>query len=160
VNSPLALQLMRFGFLVLLWLFVLAAVRVVRADLRSAGQQRVGLPPPARRRGRSRSAATPAPAARRGPSQLVVTAGGLIGTRIGLTGAPVLIGRANDSTLVLTDDYASTRHARISLQDGVWFVEDLGSTNGTYLGQRKVDSPMPMEIGVPVRIGKTVLELR
>ena len=86
--------------------------------------------------------------------------GGLAGTRIGLTGAPVLIGRANDSTLVLTDDYASTRHARISLQDGVWFVEDLGSTNGTYLGQRKVDSPMPLEIGVPVRIGKTVLELR
>jgi pSer/pThr/pTyr-binding forkhead associated (FHA) protein len=159
VNSPLALQLMRFGFLVLLWLFVLAAVRVVRSDLRSAGQQRVGLPPPARRRGHATPPA-PAQAPRRGPSQLIVTAGGLAGTRIGLTGAPVLLGRANDSTLVLTDDYASTRHARISLQDGVWFVEDLGSTNGTYLGQRKVDSPMPLEIGVPVRIGKTVLELR
>ena len=113
----------------------------------------------ARRRGRATSPA-PAPTPRRGPSQLIVTAGGLAGTRIGLTGAPVLLGRANDSTLVLTDDYASTRHARISLQDGVWFVEDLGSTNGTYLGQRKVDSPMPLEIGVPVRIGKTVLELR
>ena len=54
VNSPLALQLMRFGFLALLWLFVLAAVRVVRSDLRSAGQPRVGLPPPARRRGTRR----------------------------------------------------------------------------------------------------------
>jgi hypothetical protein len=159
VNSPLAIQLMRFGFLILLWLFVLAAIRVVRADLRSSGQTRVSVPPPARRRGRPRTP-PPAPPVPRGPSQLVVTAGGLAGTRIGLTGTPVLIGRANDSTLVLTDDYASTRHARISLQDGVWFVEDLGSTNGTYYGQRKLEGPVPLEIGVPVRIGKTVLELR
>jgi hypothetical protein len=159
VNSPLALQLMRFAFLALLWLFVFAAVRVVRADLRASGQQRVSVPPPARRRG-SKTRNEAAPPRPRGPSLLVVTEGGLAGTRIGLTGAPVLIGRANDSTLVLTDDYASTRHARISLQDGVWFVEDLGSTNGTYYGQRKLDGPVPLEIGVPVRIGKTVLELR
>jgi len=157
VNSALALQIMRFGFLALLWLFVFASIRVIRGDLRSSGQTRVATPPPARRRG-SRPAA--APPAQRGPSQLIVTEGGLQGTRIGLTGAPVLIGRANDSTLVLTDDYASTRHARISLQDGMWIVEDLGSTNGTYLGSRKLDGPVPMEIGVPLRIGKTVLELR
>lgn len=159
MNSALALQLMRFGFLALLWLFVFAAIRVIRADLRTSGQSRVATPPPPRRR--SRRAPTPAPAVGpRGPSQLIVTEGGLRGTRIGLTGAPVLIGRANDSTLVLNDDYASTRHARISLQDGMWLVEDLGSTNGTYLGSRKLDGPVPMEIGVPLRIGKTVLELR
>ncbi len=157
MNSPLALQLVRFGFLALLWLFVLAAARVVRSDLKTSGQPRVGVAPPARRRGSRRQA----PAARpRGPSYLVVTEGGLAGTRIGLTGAPVLIGRANDSTLVLTDDYASTRHARVSLHDGAWYVEDLGSTNGTYYGQRKLDGPVLMEIGVPVRIGQTVLELR
>ncbi len=156
MNSPLAIQLMRFGFLALLWLFVLAAVRVVRADLRVSGQPRVAMPPPARRRGRS---APPPPGPRRA-SVLVVTAGGLAGTRIGLTGAPVLIGRADDSTLVLTDDYASTRHARISQQEGVWFVEDLGSTNGTYLGQHKLGGPTPLEVGVPIRIGKTVMELQ
>lgn len=156
MNSPLAIQLMRFGFLALLWLFVLASVRVVRADLRASGQPRVAVPPPARRRGRS---AAPPPGPRRA-SVLIVTAGGLTGTRIGLTGAPILIGRADDSTLVLTDDYASTRHARISLQDGVWFVEDLGSTNGTYLGQHKLTGPTPLEVGVPIRIGKTVMELR
>ena len=159
MNSALALQLMRFGFLVLLWLFVFAAIRVIRGDLRMAGQSRVATPPPARRRG-SRSTASAAPPTGGGPSQLIVTEGGLAGTRIGLTGAPVLIGRANDSTLVLTDDYASTRHARISLQDGMWIVEDLGSTNGTYLGQRKLDGPVPLEVGVPLRIGTTVLELR
>jgi hypothetical protein len=158
VNSPLALQLMRFGFLALLWLFVLATVRVVRTDLRASGQPRVSVPPPARRRGRA--APPPPPPGPRGPSHLIVTEGGLAGTRIGLTGAPVLVGRANDSTLVLTDDYASTRHARISQQGGVWFVEDLGSTNGTYYGQRKLEAPVALEIGVPVRIGKTVLELR
>ena len=158
MNSALALQLMRFGFLVLLWLFVLAAVRVIRGDLLLSGQPRVATPPPARRRGNKTPESTGPE--RRGPTQLVVTEGGLAGTRIGLTGAPVLIGRANDSTLVLTDDYASTRHARISFQDGMWLVEDLGSTNGTYLGHRKLDGPVPMEIGVPLRIGKTVLELR
>ncbi|HEY2271678.1 MAG TPA: FHA domain-containing protein [Jatrophihabitantaceae bacterium] len=158
MNSALALQVMRFGFLALLWLFVFASIRVIRGDLRLSGQARVATPPPARRRG-SKPAAAGAPGPR-GPSQIVVTEGALQGTRIGLTGAPVLIGRANDSTLVLTDDYASTRHARISLQDGMWVVEDLGSTNGTYLGSRKLDGPVPMEIGVPLRIGKTVLELR
>jgi pSer/pThr/pTyr-binding forkhead associated (FHA) protein len=161
VNSALALQLIRFGFLVLLWLFVLAALRVIRSDLRTSGQPRIAVPPPARRRGRSGGGAAAAPRSTPGsPTHLMVTEGGLTGTRIGLTGAPVLIGRANDSTLVLEDDYASTRHARISLQDGRWVVEDLGSTNGTYLGQRKVDGPVPLDVGVPVRIGKTVLELR
>jgi len=160
VNSALALQLIRFGFLALLWLFVLAAMRVIRTDLRTSGQPRIAVPPPPRRRGKSgATSGQPRPVAG-GPTHLLVTEGGLTGTRIGLTGAPVLLGRANDSTLVLDDDYASTRHARISLQDGRWVVEDLGSTNGTYLGNRKVDGPTPMEVGVPVRVGKTVLELR
>jgi pSer/pThr/pTyr-binding forkhead associated (FHA) protein len=156
VNSPLAQQLIRFGFLALLWLFVFASMRVIRSDLRSSGQPRIAVPPPARRRGKGSAA----PARSATPTQLIVTEGGLTGTRIRLTGAPVLIGRANDSTLVLEDDYASTRHARISLQDNMWVVEDLGSTNGTYLGQRKIDGPVPLEVGVPLRIGKTVLELR
>ena len=143
----------------LLWLFVLAAMRVIRTDLRTSGQPRVAVPAagPAPRQERRRRSRGRRPRRRR---HLLVTEGGLTGTRIGLTGAPVLIGRANDSTLVLEDDYASTRHARISLQDGMWVVEDLGSTNGTYLGQRKVDGPVPLELGVPVRIGQTVLELR
>jgi pSer/pThr/pTyr-binding forkhead associated (FHA) protein len=158
MNSALALQLMRFGFLALLWLFVFASMRVIRSDLRTSGQPRISAPPPARRKGGRGQPSAPAGA--RPASHLLVTAGDLMGTRISLTGAPVLIGRADDSTLVLTDDYVSTRHARISLQDGMWVAEDLGSTNGTYLGQRKLDGPVPMDMGVPLRIGKTVLELR
>jgi hypothetical protein len=157
VKSELALQLLRFGFLALLWLFVLACMRIVRGDLRASGASFVAQPPPARRRRRSSTVPGQPPG---GPTHLLVTDGGLKGTRIGLTGAPILLGRANDSTVVLTDDYASTRHARLSLQDGIWIVEDLGSTNGTYLGSRKLEGPMPMQPGVPLRIGKTVLELR
>lgn len=157
MNSPLAIQIMRFSFLILLWLFIFATVRVIRSDLRMAGQSRVATAPPRRRSNRSPEQRSGRPP---GPSHLVITAGDLAGTRISLTGAPVLIGRANDSTVVLTDDYASTRHARITYNENRWWIEDLGSTNGTYLGQHKLESPAPLEPGVPVRIGKTVLELR
>ena len=77
-----------------------------------------------------------------------------------LTDQQITMGRANDATLVLNDDYASTHHARIFPQDGQWIVEDLGSTNGTYLDRQKVIRPTPVPVGVPIRIGKTVLELR
>src|SRR5581483_6438401 len=98
MNSALALQIIRFGFLALLWLFVLASMRVIRGDLRTSGQPRVATPPPARRRG---GRGAPSTHTSRGPTHLLVTAGDLMGTRIDLTGAPVLIGRAPDSTLVL-----------------------------------------------------------
>lgn len=91
---------------------------------------------------------------------LVVTEGALAGTRINLGAQPVLIGRADDSTLVLTDDYASSRHARISPRGPDWFVEDLGSTNGTYLDRSKVTTAVRVPLGTPVHVGKTVIELR
>lgn len=157
--NALTLTLIRLAFLAVLWLFVIAAVGVVRTDLfgnasrrrqqRKQRPQRVAAPPPPRR-----------PRARGAPQQMVVTAGPLAGTTMGLTDAQITIGRADDATLVLTDDYASTRHARIFPQDGQWIVEDLGSTNGTYLDRQKVTQPTPVPVGVPIRIGKTVLELR
>ena len=70
------------------------------------------------------------------------------------------LGRADDSTVVLTDDYASGRHARLVPGDGVWVLEDLGSTNGTYLAGSKVAAPTPVPLGQPIKIGKTVMELR
>jgi hypothetical protein len=147
----LIVQLTRAGFLALLWLFVLAALRVVRSDLYAAAGLRVSVPGFRRSSGKSGGKA---------PRQLVVTHGALAGTRIALDGRPILIGRADDSTLVLDDDYASTRHARISLRGTDWYVEDLGSTNGTYLDRAKVTAPLRVPLGVPIRIGKTVIELR
>jgi len=147
------MQLTRAGFLVLLWLFVLAALRVVRSDLYAASGLRVSVPG-------FRRNADKAAKGNKAPRQLVVTHGALTGTRISLDGRPILIGRADDSTLVLDDDFASTRHARISLRGSDWYVEDLGSTNGTYLDRAKVTAPLRVPLGSPIRIGKTVIELR
>jgi len=161
LTSPLAIQLMRFAFLALLWLFLYGMVRVIRAELRTAGAPRVQVPAkPKARPKRGRAAAAEGRSGRGALSQLIVTEGSLAGTRVALTGKPILIGRANDSTLVLTDDYASTRHARISENNGVWYLEDLGSTNGTYVGQSKVSEPTPLEAGAMIRIGRTAMELR
>ncbi len=155
MNAPIVVQAIRFGFLVLLWLFVYLAFRVVRSDVFGASRSRVAAVPS------TRPPAVPK-AKRRTKSarHLYVTAGALTGTQIDLTDAPVSIGRADDSTLVLTDDYASSRHARLTLREGNWYVEDLGSTNGTYLDRTKVTGPMLVPPGAPIRIGKTVLELR
>jgi pSer/pThr/pTyr-binding forkhead associated (FHA) protein len=149
----LVVQLTRVGFLVLLWLFVFAALRVVRSDLYAASGLRVQVP--TFRRSKEKK-----PRGGKSAQQLLVTHGALSGTRIALDGRPILIGRADDSTLVLDDDYASTRHARISLRGEDWYVEDLGSTNGTYLDRAKVTAPLRVPLGVPIRIGKTVIELR
>lgn len=146
------LQIFRFGFLLLLWLFIFAAFRVVRADLFDGRPGRVASVPP-------RSSA-PKKRGNRGPRSLVVTAGPLSGTKITLGDQPILIGRADDSTLVLTDDFASSRHARLTNRGGQWYVEDLGSTNGTYLDQQRVQGPLLVGPGQPIRIGQTALELR
>jgi len=159
--NELSLTIIRVAFLAVLWLFVIAAIGVVRTDL-------LGGPSTTARRGKARQAqaprqgrpARPPRAGRGSPRVLVVTGGALKGTSLDLSQQQITLGRANDATLVLNDDYASSRHARIFPQDGQWIVEDLGSTNGTYLDRQKVTRPMPVPLGVPIRIGKTVLELR
>jgi hypothetical protein len=161
--SELTLTLLRLGYLALLWILVLSVVGVLRSDLFGTRVTR---------RATARSAVAPAAAAapapvrgrdteeRRIPHTLVVTEGSLKGTSLALGQAAILIGRAPECTLVLEDDFASNRHARLFLDGGTWLVEDLGSTNGTYLGRSKVEAPIPVEIGTPVRVGRTVLELR
>jgi len=164
--NALELTLIRIGFLAVLWLFVIAAVGVIRTDLfgqsARAGRRRATMPQPQLppRASQLKAKTRPPRTSRQTPQQLLVTAGTLAGTSLGLTDQQITIGRAGDATLVLSDDYASTRHARLFPQDGQWLVEDLGSTNGTYLDRQKVTQPTPVPLGVPIRIGKTVLELR
>ena len=150
------LQITRVGFLLLLWLFVYAAIRTIRADIRMLATSE----PRDSRRARRERAVAAQPVQSGPPRQLTVTAGHLSGTRIELTGTPVLIGRADDSTLILDDDYASTRHARLTLQGNSYWLEDLGSTNGTYLDRTRVSTPVPVPVLTPIRIGRTVFELR
>jgi pSer/pThr/pTyr-binding forkhead associated (FHA) protein len=165
--SELTLTLLRLGFLALLWILVLSVAAVLRRDIfgaRVTRRQTAGS-------GTGSPAAPAAAPAGGGPAPtgrdrradgltLVVTAGSLQGTSLTLSQAPVLVGRAPECTLVVEDDYSSSRHARFFLRDGAWYVEDLGSTNGTFIGKTRLTAPTRIEIGVPVRIGRTVLELR
>ncbi len=170
--SELTFTLLRLGYLVLLWVFVLTAIGVLRRDLstragapgrrkrRAAVPQPAGTPP----LGGQQPVPPPGPrAASRGagtPTRLVVTAGPLQGTSLPLTGSSILIGRSPGSTLVLDDDYSSSRHARIFPQGGQWFVEDLGSTNGTFIGEQQIHGVVPLSPGVGVQIGRSVVELQ
>ncbi|MFC9235973.1 FHA domain-containing protein [Streptomyces decoyicus] len=173
--SELTLTVMRLGFLAVLWLFVIVAVQVIRSDLfgtrvtqrgaaRRGGQearpQRQAAPPQQQQRRQEGGRANNRQ--RRGaPTKLVVSEGSLTGTTVALQGQTISLGRAHDSTIVLDDDYASSRHARIYPdRDGQWIVEDLGSTNGTYLDRTRLTTPTPIPLGAPIRIGKTVIELR
>ncbi|NLT56974.1 MAG: FHA domain-containing protein [Actinomycetales bacterium] len=156
--SELTLTLLRLGFLALLWLLVLSVVGVIRRDL--YGTQITHRPSSRPAPGPAYPQRGRAPAERRWPRVLVVTEGSLQGTTLALGQAPILIGRAPECTLVLEDDYASTRHARLFPQESGWFVEDLGSTNGTFIGRTRVEGAVPLDVGVPVRVGRTVLELR
>lgn len=168
--SQLSITLLRMGFLVLLWALVLSAIGVLRADLygtrvtsRGKGRQaraaRAEKTAAAVRTGTGVRADSRAPRAF-SPAHVAVTAGPLKGSSIPLGTAPVLVGRASTCTLVIDDDYCSAKHCRIYLDGGTWMVEDLGSTNGTYLGNQKVTDPVPMREGDVVRIGATSLELR
>ncbi|MBD5784625.1 FHA domain-containing protein [Cellulosimicrobium terreum] len=169
--TDLTFTLLRLGYLVLLWVFVLSAIGVLRRDLygtRSTPRgkraekraEKAGRPAPSgptpvaeppRQRGASQGA---------GLSRLVVTSGPLTGTTIPLTASSILMGRAPSCTLVLDDDYSSSRHARIFPQNGGWFVEDLGSTNGTYVDGQRIGQITPLAQGTQVRIGQSVVELQ
>lgn len=153
--SELTLTLIKLGFLALLWMFVLSALSVIRSDLFGAKVD-------------ARAVAAPAPGAvragkqkkKRGqPSRLVIADGPQAGVGAGLDGEPVVIGRGSDCQIKLDDDYSSTRHARIFSSESQWWVEDLGSTNGTYLNGQRVTRPVPAEIGGSIRIGRTTLNV-
>lgn len=156
--SDLIVTVMKVGYLALLWLLVLAAIGVLRRDVFGT---RVLARGSVVRQSKSDGGARPSRRVPRGgPTRLRVTAGPLNGTTLALGSSAILIGRAPGSTLVLDDDYCSNRHARIFFHDGRWWLEDLGSRNGTYLGSAQVTDPVPVDTGVPIRLGQTVLELQ
>ena len=158
--SELTLFLIRMAFLAILWIFVLSAISVIRSDMFGARVAREG-------RGQERRAAKAAKARqkpakpRRGtPTAVAIVEGGNKGEVIPLDSAPLLIGRGNDAAIRLDDDYVSTRHARIAASGDQWYVEDLGSTNGTYVGNARITQPTSISLGTQIRIGKSILELR
>jgi len=175
--SGLTLLVLQLGFLLLMWVFVFAVVFALRSDL--FGQRVRKMPA-----GPTVAAATPAPAPvaanvaaapealtepvhRRPPladattpRRLVITSGPREGMAIDLPDEQLTIGRSSESGLVIRDDYTSTHHARLMLWNDQWVIQDLDSTNGTFLDGARVTLPTPVPPNVPVTIGTTTFELR
>jgi pSer/pThr/pTyr-binding forkhead associated (FHA) protein len=154
--SELTLFLIKISYLAILWIFVLSAISVVRSDMFGAR-----VPQTPREAAAPKSRRQPKQKARKGaPTHVLVVDGANKGDRAELVDAPILIGRGSDAAIRLDDDYVSTRHARVAASGDQWFVEDLGSTNGTYIGSARITQPTTLTLGTQVRIGKTILELR
>ncbi|HEX8134185.1 MAG TPA: FHA domain-containing protein [Actinomycetes bacterium] len=154
---PIFLLAVKVAFLVILYLFVARAVRAVVLDVFG--------PRAARRRPRNRPAPPVRPVprsgprpARRLPRELVVSDEG--GRRTFPLKESLTVGRAATCDVVVSDTYVSNVHARIFQRDGGWWLEDLGSTNGTYMNRTRVSSPTAIGPGDEVRMGKAKLELR
>ncbi len=175
--SELVLTLFRLGFLAALWALVIAAILVLRRDLRAPRDARPLVAVPTVRAGSTADSAAAdlgngktakpaktskasAKAAKNLPKSLVVIEGPLKGTIIPLGQSDITIGRAGDSTIVLDDDYASSNHARISFVDGSWVAQDLGSTNGTWIDRARITTPVTLRPGQQIKVGRTVLELQ
>ncbi|KAA1395752.1 FHA domain-containing protein FhaB/FipA [Aeromicrobium ginsengisoli] len=156
--SELTLTLIKLGFLAVLWLFVLSAVSVIRSDI--FGTKATSAPKPAKSKQKAPAKAKNRKAPRGVPTKLQVVSGPNAGQSVPLGDKPILLGRGTDAAIRLDDDYVSTRHARFATNGEQWFVEDLGSTNGTYLGSQRITSPVPIGIGIAVRLGKTIVELQ
>lgn len=137
---------LRYVLLILLYVFLILVVRAIYRDIKSPSYD------------------TAAPASRRRkkklePQLVVLAAERNLGATYEL-GDQVTIGRAQGSSIVLDDTYASQEHASIYGSEGSFLVEDLGSTNGTYVNGRKISYPLELRPGDRVKIGKTVFEFR
>lgn len=161
--SDLTLVLIRFAYLAILWIFVLSAISVMRSDMFGARAARELSRRQERKaaKAKGKRPAKPARPRRGAPTMVAIAEGGNKGEVIPLSnGEPLLIGRGGDAAIRLDDDYVSTRHARIVASGDQWYVEDLGSTNGTYVGSSRITQPTALQLGSQIRIGKTILELR
>ena len=157
--------LLRAVVLILLWGFVVAAVVAVRHDVFGAKPRKVRPPRPPRapkpaRAPRPARAPKPARASSAPPSRVTIIDGPGKGTSVALSSLPVTIGRAKESTIVLDDDFASNKHAQLVPSGGAWMLEDVGSTNGTLLGNSKLSAPTAVKVGNRIKIGRSTLEIQ
>ncbi|HEY4378265.1 MAG TPA: FHA domain-containing protein [Acidimicrobiales bacterium] len=149
--SEQLLTILKLCLLVLLYLFFLRVLRAVWAEIR--GPKRVEQVP---KRAKKEARRVHKKA---GPVQLAVVEPVEQKGRTFPLADELTVGRAAGCQVTLDDTYASQIHARVFARDGQLFVEDLGSTNGTYLNRKKVLGPMVMQRGDRLQVGNTVMEL-
>ena len=150
------LAILKLCALALLYLFFLRVLRAVWAEVspaRVTGPAAPSAPRPSRR-----TAGGGGRRAKRGEALVVVEPRERKGQRFDLADE-LTVGRAAGCAVTLDDNYASQLHARLFRQDGNLLVEDLGSTNGTYVNGGKVSSPVPLKRGDRVKIVSTVFEV-
>jgi pSer/pThr/pTyr-binding forkhead associated (FHA) protein len=152
--TPFALSAIKYGLFALLFLFIWRSMRWVVRGLTVEPGQRTS-----RRARNGESASGADPALPPGPSDVVVYADGAKPRTVKMA-ASMVVGRAPECELLLDDTYVSQQHARIFGKNGSWFVEDLGSTNGTYVNEQKLAAPAMVQPGDRIRVGTTVLEMR
>ena len=140
--SAVLLAGLKIGYLALLWLFILLAVNVIRTDLFGRRVPASEPPPPV-------------------ATKLVVTNGPQAGmaAEVSQSGTYVMVGRSPDCAILLDDDYVSTRHARVVNGVNGLYLEDLHSTNGSYVNGRRISEPTTIGLDDEIRIGKTLLRL-
>jgi type III secretion system (T3SS) inner membrane Yop/YscD-like protein len=173
--SELTLLILRLAFLAVLWLFVFAVVYALRSDLFGQRLRRQGADVVSPFAGAAVAAPAGAPSILDTPTEamavpdgqdvaiakrLVITSGPKEGLEIELPSEQLAIGRSSESGLVIRDDYTSTHHARLLLWKDGWVVQDLDSTNGTFLDGTRVTQPALIPLNTPVTIGTTTFELR
>jgi pSer/pThr/pTyr-binding forkhead associated (FHA) protein len=149
------LTILKFCLLAVLYLFFARVLRAVWAELRAPAPAPVAA-------AAGRAAPAPAASRRRGASvpQLVVAEPPEQKGRVFDVAEEVTIGRAAGCGIALSDDtFVSQLHARVFVRDGALFVEDLGSTNGTFVNRKKVGPPIAVRRGDRIQIGRTVLEV-
>jgi pSer/pThr/pTyr-binding forkhead associated (FHA) protein len=146
--EPFALSALKYGLLALLFLFIWRAMRWVVRGLN------VDRTPQAQSGGDGRPPTSPAR-----PSMLLVQADGQRARSVRLDGSTTM-GRGVECELRLDDTYVSQQHARIFDRGGNWYVEDLGSTNGTFVNEQKLAAPAMLTPGDKIRVGTTTVELR
>ena len=201
--TELTFAILKYGFLILLWVFAWLAVRSLHRDITSLSPRKSRAHRRAERRARKAASAPVAPAPASAPATaaavsatpvtpathpsttqmpesaiasagasasqpasspalLVVIDGPLAGSSVPLGDEPITLGRASSNTVVMNDEFVSSHHARVYRDpvSGDWAIEDLGSTNGTAVNQRRISEPTVLAARVPVRIGATTFELR
>ncbi len=168
--GELTLLVLRIGFLVLLWAFVFAIVYALRSDLFGHRVRRMpaaaSVPVAQTRPAAPAVAPRPVAAAPRAPTssvdatRLVIVGGAKEGLEIDLPSEQLTIGRSSESGLVIRDDYTSTHHARLLKWADGWVIQDLDSTNGTFLDGTRVIVPTHVPLNTPVKIGTSSFELR
>lgn len=155
------LTVLKLCLLALLYLFFLRVLRAVWAEVGHAkvATEAPGPPVPLPKAGRSK----PPRAQRKGgaePSRLVVIEPAVRSGAEFPIGTEVTIGRAPGCSIVFDEQYVSQVHTRVFLREHQAFVEDLGSTNGTWVNGVRAVGQMPARPGDRIQIGNVILELR